>query len=138
MTIERKYLSIKTSGRGFYDVTQPVNEILQSSGAKMGMCNLFIHHTSASVVLCENADPSVKQDLEYFMQKLAPDGDPHYQHSAEGEDDMPAHIRTILTQSSLSIPIEDGSLVLGVWQSVYLWEHRFGAFNRKIILTLYS
>lgn len=103
-----------------------------------GICHVFIHHTSASLILSENADPQVRDDLETFMSHTVPDGDPMFKHTAEGKDDMPAHVRTVLTDSSLSIPVTDGRCQLGTWQGVYVWEHRTMAHNRKITVTLYG
>jgi secondary thiamine-phosphate synthase enzyme len=101
------------------------------------MCNVFLVHTSASLILGENADPSVRRDLETFFARLAPDGDPVYEHDAEGPDDMPSHIRTVLTQNSLSIPVVAGELALGTWQALYLWEHRKIPHERRVIVTVW-
>ncbi|MCK4951941.1 MAG: secondary thiamine-phosphate synthase enzyme YjbQ [Gammaproteobacteria bacterium] len=131
-----KKISIPTKGRGSYDITHSVQELSRASGITQGICNLFVHHTSASVILCENADPAVRDDLERFMARLVPDGDPAFDHIDEGPDDMPAHIRTILTQSSLSIPISSGRCDLGTWQGVYLLEHRTHPHNRKLTVTI--
>ncbi len=100
------------------------------------MCHIFIRHTSASLMLCENADPAVRVDLETFMQRQAPDGDPDFTHTEEGPDDMSAHVRSILTQTDLNIPIADGRCALGTWQGIYLWEHRFAAHSRSVIVTV--
>ena len=129
-------LKVNTSERGIYDISGHVKSLIKESGIKKGICNLFIQHTSASLILCENADPSVKKDLETFMVTLAPDGDPMFTHVAEGPDDMPAHIRSILTQSDLNIPVTDGSLALGTWQGIFLWEHRHKPQRRKVIVTI--
>ena len=129
-------LNIDTKGRGIHDISNEVQSIVKENDISMGLCNLFLQHTSASIILCENADPTVKVDLENFMVRIAPDGDSTYHHDMEGPDDMPAHIRTILTQNSLSIPISNGSCALGTWQGVYLWEHRTSAHRRKLIITL--
>jgi secondary thiamine-phosphate synthase enzyme len=101
-----------------------------------GICHLFIHHTSASLLIQENADPDVQRDLEAFFQRLVPDGDPIFRHTAEGPDDMPAHVRCALTASSLSIPITDGRLGLGTWQGIYLWEHREHGSSRRLTITV--
>jgi secondary thiamine-phosphate synthase enzyme len=100
------------------------------------MCNVFLRHTSASLLICENADPAVRRDLERFMQRVAPDGSPDYEHGVEGPDDMPAHIRSTLAGVSLSLPVRDGRLCLGVWQGVYVWEHRASAHEREVVVTI--
>ena len=102
------------------------------------MCHLFIRHTSASLMLCENADPAVRRDLEIFMADLVPDGDSRFTHTAEGPDDMPAHVRSVLTQSDLNIPVRNGRLALGTWQGIYLWEHRSGPHARAVLVTIQS
>ena len=132
----QEILSIRTQGRGTIDVTNEVEQLVSKSNIKDGLCNLFIQHTSASLILCENADPDVRVDLENFMQQMVKDGDSMFRHTAEGPDDMPAHIRSVLTSSSLTIPIADGKCLLGTWQGVYLWEHRLNAHVRKIIVTV--
>jgi secondary thiamine-phosphate synthase enzyme len=109
---------------------------VRASGISSGLCTVFVHHTSASVILCENADPQVRADLEAFAARFAPDGDPGFEHTAEGPDDMPAHVRTIFTQSSLSIPVLTGRCDLGTWQGIYLWEHRTSAQRRRVTVTL--
>lgn len=131
-----KKISVPTKGRGSYDITHSVQELSRASGITKGICNLFVHHTSASVILCENADPVVRDDLERFMARLVPDGDTAFDHIDEGPDDMPAHIRTILTQSSLSIPVSSGRCDLGTWQGIYLLEHRTHPHNRKLTVTI--
>jgi secondary thiamine-phosphate synthase enzyme len=125
-----------TRGRGTYDITREVVQIVARSGVTTGICHVFTHHTSASLVLCENADPSVRTDLEQFMSKLVPDGDPMFDHTMEGPDDMPAHIRSILSNMDLTIPVSSGRCALGTWQGVYLWEHRTHSHNRKITVTV--
>lgn len=132
----QEILSIRTQGRSTIDVTNEVEQLVSRSNIRNGLCNLFIQHTSASLILCENADPDVRTDLENFMQQMVKDGDPLFRHTAEGPDDMPAHIRNILTSSSLTIPIANGRCLLGTWQGIYLWEHRLNAHVRKIIVTL--
>ncbi len=134
--MKQSELSIKTNGRGSYNITQEIQTIVQGSNTTTGLCNIFVQHTSASLMLCENADPQVRDDLETFMAKLAPDGDPMFLHTDEGADDMSAHVRTVLTASSLTIPISDGRCALGTWQGIYLWEHRTSSFNRKVIVTI--
>jgi len=137
MAKNSKTLSIKTSGRGTYDVTSMVNDYLASSGVTEGLCHLFLQHTSASLILCENYDPDVKVDLENFLKRLVPDGDPLFTHTMEGDDDMPAHIRSIITHNDLTIPFSDGKLSLGTWQGIYLYEHRTASHHRKIITTIF-
>lgn len=135
MTFQDK-LQVHTKGRGFTDITSMLHPIVSRSGCKQGLCNLFIQHTSASLIVCENADPQVRRDLEHFMSQFVIDGDKLFKHDAEGPDDMPAHIRTILTQTSLTIPILHGQLELGTWQGIYLWEHRNAAFCRNVLITI--
>lgn len=129
-------LTIATDGRGTYSLTDAVNRAVSESGLRTGICHVFIRHTSASLMLCENADPDVMHDLEAFMARTVPDGDPLYTHTAEGPDDMPAHVRSVLTQSDLNLPIRNGSCALGTWQGVYLWEHRHAPHTRTVLLTL--
>lgn len=129
-------LEIRTRGRGTYDLSRDVQRAVRDSGIRSGLCHVFIRHTSASLMLCENADPSVMTDLETFMSRQVPDGDPMFTHTAEGPDDMPAHIRSILTQSDLNIPVRDGRCALGTWQGIYLWEHRNAPHTRRVILTV--
>lgn len=117
-------LAIATRGRGTYEITDQVARVVRASGVERGLCTVFVHHTSASLILCENADPSVRSDLERYFVRLVPDGDPVFRHTAEGPDDMPAHVRSVLTAASLSIPVESSRLDLGTWQGVFLWEHR--------------
>ncbi len=126
----------QTRGRGTYDITAEVDERVTRCGLDIGLAHLFLRHTSASLILCENADPTVRDDLERFLERLAPDGDPAYRHDQEGPDDMPAHLRTVLTQTSLTLPITRGRLALGTWQGIYLYEHRTQAHARSVVLTL--
>ena len=129
-------LNISTTGRGTYDISRQVDDIVSSSGIVIGLCHIFIRHTSASLMLCENADPAVMRDLEAFMARQVPDGDPLFTHTAEGPDDMSAHVRSVLTQSDISLPISNGRCALGTWQGVYLWEHRYAPHQRKVMVTL--
>ncbi len=129
-------LMIRSTGRGTYEVTSDIEKMIQASGIQCGLCHLFIRHTSASLIISENADPAVRDDLETFMSTLCPDGDAMFTHVAEGQDDMPAHVRTVLTQTELSIPIINGGSGLGIWQGIYLWEHRAIAHQRQIIVTM--
>lgn len=127
---------IATDGRGTYEVTDRVQAVVDGGGIERGLCHVFIHHTSASLMLCENADPAVRRDLESFMARVVPDGDPMFSHTEEGPDDMPAHVRTVLTQSMLSIPVTRGRCALGTWQGIYVWEHRHARFRRRITVTV--
>lgn len=129
-------LEVATRGRGIVDITAQVQTIVGRSGVKAGLCHLFIHHTSASLLITENADPEVHRDLERFMARLVPDGDPMFQHNDEGPDDMPAHVRAVLTQTSIAVPVHNGRCDLGTWQGIYVWEHRHAAHRRRVTLTL--
>ena len=134
--IVQKEIDVMTEGRGTYDITQKVQQTIRQSGIDTGLCHVFIRHTSASIILCENADPEVRSDLERYMAKYVPDGDEIFQHVMEGPDDMPAHVRTILTQSDLSIPVSRGQCSLGTWQGIFLWEHRMSGFLRRLTITI--
>jgi secondary thiamine-phosphate synthase enzyme len=134
--VHREELTIETRGRGTYEITQQVQQVVARSSIKRGLCTVFIKHTSASLIICENADPTVMRDLEHFTARLVPDGYPGFIHDAEGADDMPAHIRSILTQTSISIPVENGTCDLGTWQGVYLWEHRVHPHRRRLTITV--
>ncbi|PAW88235.1 MAG: hypothetical protein B9S33_05205 [Pedosphaera sp. Tous-C6FEB] len=125
-------ITIPTSGRGFTELTREVATLVRQSGLQVGLVTLHMRHTSASLLIQENADPEVRRDMERFFRRLAPDGDPLFQHTCEGLDDMPAHIRTALTAVNLSIPIAQGNMVLGTWQGIYLWEHRTNSHNRRL------
>jgi secondary thiamine-phosphate synthase enzyme len=129
-------LSCQTSGRGLTEITPEVAACVADSGISQGLCHLFIRHTSASLLINENADPDVQRDLETFLGDLVPDGDPRYVHTAEGPDDMPAHVRALLTHTELTIPVTDGRLALGTWQGIFLWEHRYRPHQRKVVVTL--
>lgn len=127
-----------TRGRGSYDITHQVQSIVASKKIDIGICHIFVHHTSASLMLCENADPTVRKDLDRFMAHLVPDGDALFQHTMEGPDDMPAHVRTVLTNTDLNIPVKNSSCMLGTWQGIYLWEHRMEPFQRKLTVTVHG
>lgn len=129
-------ITVATPGRGFTDITSSLSRFIDQSGIGSGLLTLHLRHTSASLVIQENADPDVRSDLERFFSRLIPDGDRLFEHSAEGPDDMPAHIRTALTAVNLSIPVLNSRLVLGTWQGVYLWEHRHRSHRRRIVLHL--
>jgi secondary thiamine-phosphate synthase enzyme len=134
--IVQKHLTIATRGRGTYDITREVDRIVRESGVRTGLCHLFAHHTSASLILCENADPTVRRDLEAFMSRLVPDGDRLFDHTDEGPDDMPAHVRAILTKMDLTVPVTDGRCALGTWQGIYLYEHRTHTHRRLATVTV--
>ena len=136
--IFQKKISVSTLGRGTSNITRQIENLITESGIQIGLINLFVQHTSASLILCENADPSVRADLEYFMHKITPDGEPNYEHRDEGPDDMSAHIRTVLTDSSLSLPVHAARPMLGTWQGIYLWEHRTHPHSRQIVITIYG
>jgi secondary thiamine-phosphate synthase enzyme len=129
-------LTVKTHGRRLYDITGEINAWAHSGGMTTGLLTLYIQHTSASLLINENYDPDVVDDLERFFARLAPDGDPLFAHTVEGPDDMPAHVRTALTQVNLSIPLVDGKLALGTWQGVFLFEHRHQPYTRHVVLHL--
>ncbi|MCP4287259.1 MAG: YjbQ family protein [Gammaproteobacteria bacterium] len=135
MTYQKRF-SYGTRGRGTYEITDEINQAIHEAGIETGICHVFIHHTSASLTLCENADASVRQDLESFMAKLVPDGDPMFSHTLEGPDDMAAHVRAILTKMDLTIPVAGGRGALGTWQGIYLWEHRTQAHRRNLSVTI--
>lgn len=129
-------LSFKTPGRSTHDITSDVNDVVRGASIETGLCHVFIRHTSASLMICENADPSVREDVERWMAKTVVDGDPMFEHDMEGPDDMPGHIRSILTGMDLTVPITNGALNLGTWQGIYLYEHRTGAHDREVVVTL--
>ncbi|MCX7898052.1 MAG: secondary thiamine-phosphate synthase enzyme YjbQ [Rhodocyclaceae bacterium] len=131
-----KILVVATTGRGFYEFTESARRFVAESGIRTGLLTLFCRHTSASLLIQENADPDVRHDLETFLSRLAPDGQPHWRHTQEGPDDMSAHIRSALTQTSLTVPVADYALALGAWQGLYLWEHRTQPHRREILLSL--
>jgi len=134
--IEQKILEFRTKVRGTTDIVAEIQRAVTASGIKKGLCNVFLQHTSASLILCENADPDVRRDLEMLLQRLAPDGDPAYVHDTEGPDDMAAHARSILTSNSLTIPVDEGKLMLGTWQGLYLYEHRHAGHARSVVVTV--
>jgi secondary thiamine-phosphate synthase enzyme len=127
---------LNTDGRGTYEITRQVQKVVRDSGVGRGVCHVFVHHTSASLIVCENAAPEVRRDLERFFARLAPDGDPIFRHNDEGPDDMPAHVRSVLTQTSLTLPVADGQCDLGTWQGVYLWEHRTDPHRRRVTVSV--
>lgn len=127
-------LQIRTRGQGLYEVTDQVASIVYKSEIQAGLCTVFIRHTSASLTIQENADPSARTDLESWLNRLVPENDSLYTHTSEGADDMPAHIKAILTDVSLSIPVVEGSLALGTWQGIYVWEHRRSPHTREVVV----
>jgi secondary thiamine-phosphate synthase enzyme len=135
--VTTQILTVRAPRRGLQDITDQVGRLVSKSGIGSGMCTLFIRHTSASLIIQENYDPSARVDLETFMDKLVPDGASWMTHTLEGDDDMPSHIKSVLTQVSLSIPILDGKLALGTWQGIYLWEHRDHPSSREILVSTF-
>lgn len=134
--MHRRSIEIRTRGRGTYELTREIEQTVAASGVRDGLCHVFVHHTSASLIVCEDADPAVRRDLEAFFARLVPDGDRLFEHTAEGPDDMPAHVRTILTQVSLTLPVCEGRCDLGSWQGVYVWEHRRAPHRRRVTITV--
>ena len=131
----QKEVEVATNGRGIYEITQQVAAIVAEAGLDAGLCHVFCRHTSASLINCENADPSVLHDVETFFADLVRDGDPRFAHDTEGPDDMPAHIRSILTASDLTVPVAGGRLALGTWQGLFLYEHRTAPHRRRVLVT---
>jgi secondary thiamine-phosphate synthase enzyme len=129
-------LSIAVPGKGLHEITAEVHAVIRASGVREGLCTLFLQHTSASLVIQENADPAARRDLEHWLNRLVPEGDPLYTHTQEGPDDMPAHVKAALTATSLSIPVLDGALGLGRWQGIFLWEHRRFSNHRHLLIHL--
>lgn len=136
MHVHQADLELSTDGRGTHDLTAQLHACVRESGLRRGLCTVFVHHTSASLMVCENADVLVRKDLERFLARLVPDGDRLFEHTDEGPDDMPSHIRSILTQTSLGLPVRDGRLDLGVWQGIYLYEHRHAPHKRRVSVTI--
>jgi secondary thiamine-phosphate synthase enzyme len=136
MGVFTKDWSLKTKGKGTYEITDSVLDALNKSGLKQGIVSVFVKHTSCSLVLMENADPTARVDLERFMDDLVPDDYPYFVHTMEGPDDMPSHIKMCLTRSSENLPFSNGKLDLGTWQGIFLWEHRVAPHNRKLVITV--
>lgn len=134
--IFQQTLSFTSDGRSTRNISHEVNTIVAESGIQAGTCHVFVQHTSASLMICENADPDVRRDLETYMQHIVPDGDPMFLHQDEGPDDMSAHIRTVLTNPDLTVPVSNAQCALGIWQGIYLWEHRTQRHQRRIIVTV--
>ena len=129
-----KHIQINTTRQGLHNISAEVENIIDICNTEQGLCTLFVRHTSASLIIQENADPSARDDLENWLNRLVKENDPLYTHTHEGPDDMPAHIKSILTATSLSIPIDQGRLVLGIWQGIYLWEHRHRGGQRELVI----
>ncbi|MBB71839.1 MAG: secondary thiamine-phosphate synthase [Legionellales bacterium] len=136
--IYQQQLSINTGGRGTSNITADIARIVGQSKIEVGLCNIFVQHTSASLIISENADAAVQGDLESFMARLVPDGDKIFRHTDEGPDDMPAHMRSVLTETSINIPVNRSRLNLGTWQGIYLWEHRIASHHRKLIVSVFG
>jgi len=136
MSVRSTTFAVDTRGRGLIEVTRQVQDAVAASEISDGLCTVFVHHTSASLTINENADPDVQRDLDAFLSRLVPDGDALYQHTMEGPDDMPAHVRAALTQTSLSIPVTGGRCTLGTWQGIFVWEHRHRGHRRRITVTV--
>ena len=134
--VHAETLSFGTKERGTTEITRQIQKVVEDSGVGKGLCTVFVHHTSASLIVCENAEEEVRRDLERFFARLVPDGHPEFRHDDEGPDDMPAHVRSILTQTSISIPVAGGRCDLGTWQGVYLWEHRTRPHRRRVTVTV--
>ena len=132
----QKILPIRTQKRSIYTITEQVSSIVKLGNIQTGLCHLFCQHTSCSLILCENYDPTVKLDIETYLADLVTDGDKRFRHTSEGEDDMSSHLRTLLTQSELTVPISEGELSLGCWQGLNLYEHRYHGYLRSIVVTL--
>ena len=129
-----RVIAVETSRQGLHEFTSAVQDAVRGANIAEGLCTVFVQHTSASLVIQENADPTAKRDLERWIARLVPEGDPFYTHDAEGPDDMPSHVKAALTATSLSIPIAAGKLALGTWQGIYLWEHRRRGSRRSVVL----
>ena len=136
--VVNKILSLSVSGQGLHDITSKVAAAVSSANVNNGLCTLYIQHTSASLLIQENYDPSAKADLESWINRMIPENDPHYTHTLEGADDMPAHIKAAITACTLSIPIDNGKLALGTWQGIFLWEHRYASQKRNVIVNVLS
>ena len=134
MAVQR--LTVRSDGQGLHEITRDISAVVQESGLAEGLCTIFLQHTSASLTIQENADPSARRDLEAWMNRLVPEHDPLYTHTSEGPDDMPAHVRSVLTETGLTVPVSGGRLALGTWQGIYLWEHRTRAHRRALTVTV--
>ncbi|HUV23705.1 MAG TPA: secondary thiamine-phosphate synthase enzyme YjbQ [Gammaproteobacteria bacterium] len=134
--LEQQTITVQTNGRATIEITREVEAVLRTVDITQGLCHVFVHHTSASLIVTENADDNVRRDLESYISRLVRDGDPAYLHDQEGPDDMAAHIRSVLTQTEITIPVQAGRLMFGTWQGLYLWEHRLQAHRRKLTVTI--
>lgn len=136
MTTHQAELAVNTRGKGTFEITRAVDRVVSASGVDTGLAHVFLQHTSCSLVIMENADPSARRDLEAFMDRLVPEDEPYYLHTAEGPDDSPSHIRMSLTRTSETVPVTGGRLALGTWQGIYLWEHREAPHTRRLVVTV--
>jgi secondary thiamine-phosphate synthase enzyme len=136
MNVEQAMIGVRTKGRGLYDITDEIAAFVRESKIERGVCTVFIEHTSASLVVQENADPSVLRDLQKWIERIAPEDAHAYEHDAEGPDDMPAHLRSSITRASETFPVRNGKLALGTWQALYVWEHRRSAHERRVTITV--
>jgi len=136
MSVHQTTLTIATRGRGLHEITDEVAGVVTRSGCKVGIVTVFCQHTSCSLVMMENADPSARSDLEAWMDRHVPEDDPHFTHTLEGPDDMPSHIKMVLTRTSETVPVSDGKLALGTWQGIFLWEHRDAPHRRHVLVTV--
>ena len=134
MIHHQETIPFRTRGSGILDITRDVTRVVDAAHVGLGTATIFVRHTSASLLIQENADPDVKRDLEAFLQRLVPEGDPLYRHTAEGPDDMPAHVKSALTATSLTVPIAEGRMLLGTWQGIFLWEHRRRGHTRQVVV----
>ncbi|HWE36166.1 MAG TPA: secondary thiamine-phosphate synthase enzyme YjbQ [Isosphaeraceae bacterium] len=134
--VHAESFTVSTRGRGTTEITEQIRRVVRASNVDRGLCHVFLHHTSASLLVNENADPEVRRDLERFLARLVPDGDPLFEHTAEGADDMPAHVRTMLSQVSVTLPVADADCDLGTWQGVFLWEHRAHPHHRRVTVSV--
>ena len=137
MKLHQETVSIEGRGQGLHDVTEAVRRVVTSSGVRTGLCNVCVQHTSASLVVQENADPAVHRDLQRFLARVAPE-DAEYEHDTEGPDDMPSHIRAAITRTAETLPVSGGELALGTWQGIYLWEHRRAPHRRNLVVTVWG
>ncbi|HWL15881.1 MAG TPA: secondary thiamine-phosphate synthase enzyme YjbQ [Opitutus sp.] len=135
MPVHQQTLTVRTRGPGLHEITEEVAHVVAQSRFRVGVVHVFCQHTSCSLVIMENADPSARRDLEAWLNRLVPENDPHFQHTLEGADDMPSHIKMALTRTSESVPFADGSMLLGTWQGIFLWEHRRATHSRRVVVT---
>lgn len=136
MSVHHAIITVPTAGRGLVEITPRVEQLLAQSGIACGLVTVFCRHTSCSLVIMENADPTARRDLEAWLDRLVPESDPHFRHTLEGPDDMPAHIKVALTRTSESVPVNGGQMLLGTWQGIFLWEHRSSAHRREVVVTV--